>query len=45
MLNGKRKACHFHGSKLYFADGWKEKLQEIGLIQGHQPATFIAAAH
>ncbi len=36
MLNGKRKACHFHGSKLYFADGWKEKLQEIGLIQGRR---------
>ncbi len=33
MLNGKRKACHFHGTKLYFADGWEEKLREIGLIQ------------
>lgn len=34
MLSGKRKICHFHGTKLYFADGWEEKLQEIGLVQG-----------
>ena len=36
MLNGKRKACHFHGTKLYFTDGWEKKLQEIGLIQGQR---------
>jgi len=33
-LSGKRRACHFHGNRLYFADGWQEKLQEIGLVQG-----------
>ncbi len=32
-LNGKRQACHFHSNRLYFADGWQEKLQETGLIQ------------
>ncbi len=36
MLNGKRKACHFQGTKLYFAQGWEEKLKEIGLIQGRR---------
>jgi hypothetical protein len=36
MLSGKRQACHFHGTKLYFAKGWEEKLREIGLIQGRR---------
>ncbi len=32
----KRKACHFHGIKLYFAGDWEEKLKEIGLVQGRR---------
>jgi len=36
VLSGKRKACHFHGTKLYFAEGWEDKLREIGLVQGRQ---------
>ncbi len=36
VLNGNRKACHLHGTKLYFAAGWEEKLREIGLIQGQR---------
>ena len=36
MLNGKRKACHFHGTRLYFAEGWEEKLREIDLIQSRR---------
>ncbi len=32
-LSGKRRPCHFHGNRLYFAQGWKEKLAEIGLVQ------------
>ena len=33
-LTGKRRPCHFHGNRLYFAQGWEEKLGEIGLVQG-----------
>ncbi len=33
-LSGKRQPCHFHGNRLYFAQGWQEKLEEIGLCQG-----------
>ena len=36
MLIKKWKACHFHGTKLYFATSWEEKLEEIGLIQGQR---------
>lgn len=33
-LNGKRRPCHFHGNRLYFAPGWQKKLEEVGLVQG-----------
>ena len=33
-LTGKRRPCHFNGNRLYFAPGWQEKLEEIGLSQG-----------
>ncbi len=33
-LTGKRRPCHFHGNRLYFAPGWQKKLEEIGLVQG-----------
>ncbi len=33
-LSGKRRPCHFHGNRLYFAPDWQEKLEEIGLVQG-----------
>ncbi len=33
-LTGKRRPCHFHGNRLYFAPGWQEKLEEVGLVQG-----------
>ncbi len=33
-LSGKRRPCHFNGNRLYFAQGWQEKLKEIGLVQG-----------
>ena len=33
-LSDKRRPCHFHGNRLYFAPGWQEKLEEIGLVQG-----------
>ena len=33
-LAGKRRPSHFHGNRLYFAQGWQEKLEEIGLVQG-----------
>ncbi|MCK5682010.1 hypothetical protein KAI46_14485, partial [bacterium] len=33
-LSRKRQPCHFHGNRLYFAQGWQEKLEEIGLCQG-----------
>ena len=32
-LTGKRRPCHFHGNRLYFAPGWRKKLEEVGLAQ------------
>ncbi|MEA1923919.1 MAG: lipopolysaccharide kinase InaA family protein [Pseudomonadota bacterium] len=32
-LSERRRPCHFHGNRLYFAPGWEEKLKEIGLVQ------------
>lgn len=33
-LTNQRRPCHFHGNRLYFAQGWQKKLEEIGLVQG-----------
>jgi hypothetical protein len=34
MITVGRRPCHFHGNRLYFEDGWEDKLREIGLVQG-----------
>ena len=33
-LTHHRRPCHLHGNRLYFAQGWQEKLEDIGLVQG-----------
>ena len=41
-INRWRLPCHLHGNRIYFAPGWEEKLQEIGLSQGRRWDTIEA---
>jgi len=34
MITVGRRPCHLRGNRLYFEDGWEDKLGEIGLVQG-----------
>ena len=49
MITVGRRPCHLHGNRLYFEDGWEDKLREIVLVQGVDwrslsPGTLINAS-
>jgi tRNA A-37 threonylcarbamoyl transferase component Bud32 len=34
MIKAGTGPCHLNGNRLYFEDGWEDRLKEIGLLQG-----------
>lgn len=34
MIKAGKGLCHLNGNRLYFEDGWEDRLKEIGLLQG-----------
>ena len=49
MIKAGTGPCHLNGNRLYFEDGWEDRLKEIGLLQNSrwhtlEPGTLVTAS-
>ena len=41
MIKAGTGPCHLDGNRLYFEDGWEDRLKEIGLLQAARWHTLV----